>query len=97
MKQQLDEAGVYALVAAISPILREDWVNDALCAQVGWADFFPDDNEGRFAAKSICRRCAVADRCLDYSVTEVEVFGIWSGTSPKERKKIRSAQRLAAA
>lgn len=97
MKQHLAESGVYALVAAVSPILREDWVSDALCAEVGWADFFPDDNEGKFAAKSICARCDVQVQCLNYALTSKEEFGIWSGTSAKQRKRIRSAQRPAAA
>jgi WhiB family redox-sensing transcriptional regulator len=88
MEPQLDESGVIRLIAAMAPILRQDWVDDALCAQVGGDIAFPEGELGALEAKALCRRCGVQVECLDYALGALEPFGIWSGTSPRERRVI---------
>jgi WhiB family redox-sensing transcriptional regulator len=50
-------------------------------------------------AKTVCRTCPVATPCLEYALeadalpNRQRLLGIWGGTSPDERKKIR-ARRL---
>lgn len=48
------------------------WQSDALCAQVGWHDFFLDyqrgDNPARITrARRLCRTCDVTRQCLDHA------------------------------
>lgn len=69
----------------------QPWAEDALCAQVDYGLFFPDTGaHGTVAmAKRICARCPVQTQCLDYALTHMERFGVWGGTSPKQRQQLR--------
>lgn len=79
---------------------RLDWMDDALCAQVGTEIFFPEKGGTADEAKSICHRCTVQSECLTYAL-DIEtsgvwtVTGVWGGTTPIERRDIR--RRLKAA
>jgi len=42
-------------------------------------------------AKEICMRCPVVSECLQVGV--YEEFGIWGGTTPQQRKRIRQQVR----
>ena len=64
--------------------------------------FYPDDwnglggsttmkNLATRTAKEICMRCPVIAECLQVGV--YEDFGIWGGTTPDQRKKIRKQVR----
>jgi WhiB family transcriptional regulator, redox-sensing transcriptional regulator len=44
------------------------------------------------AAMAICAMCPVAEECLEYALAEVEIIGVWGGTSARERLRIRQAQ-----
>lgn len=44
------------------------------------------------AARAICRRCAVAAKCLTYAV-ETGQTGIWGGTTWEERRALTDPQR----
>lgn len=46
------------------------------------------------AAKEICARCPVKDRCLEHALT-FEVFGVWGGTTEAERTELRPIRRSA--
>lgn len=79
--------------------LREkptEWMALANCAGLD-ADFmFPERGENVGPAKAICARCCVRDACLDYALTPpVELWGIWGGTTARERKPLRRARRAA--
>jgi WhiB family redox-sensing transcriptional regulator len=66
----------------------------ALCANTpGLTDeaFFPERGESTREAKAICRQCPVRDQCLEYGLGEH--FGIWGGTSGRERQRIRRQRR----
>ncbi|MDV7268824.1 WhiB family transcriptional regulator, partial [Rhodococcus oxybenzonivorans] len=45
------------------------------------------------AAKQVCRRCPVRDRCLEYALGSYERHGIWGGYTEDERKKLRRSVR----
>jgi len=59
--------------------------------------FFPEDfppnthprirKESIETAREICMRCPVMDKCL--KVGMFEEYGIWGGSTPEQRKKIR--------
>ncbi|GAA2838897.1 hypothetical protein GCM10020220_029780 [Nonomuraea rubra] len=64
--------------------------------------FFPivwDDQAGQRAeqARSICRACPVQAICLDWALRTGEPDGMWGGTTPEERRRIRTRQAQATA
>jgi WhiB family transcriptional regulator, redox-sensing transcriptional regulator len=89
------EAEVAELVAAVPP--PGPWVADALCAQVDTELFFPPKGGSTYEAKAVCARCPVAADCLDYALSlpqQVDYYGIWGGTSERERRRLRAGQTL---
>jgi WhiB family transcriptional regulator, redox-sensing transcriptional regulator len=72
--------------------LAEDWERLALCAgqgHRGW--WFPEDykDEDAVRATAICRACPVAHACLDHALRISPVEGIWAGTTPRQRIRLR--------
>lgn len=57
--------------------------------------FFPDRGESLKPAKAVCDQCIVKDECLEFALTSGERFGVWGGTSERERRRIRRARRAA--
>jgi hypothetical protein len=45
------------------------------------------------SAKQICSECQFIQPCLEYALT-ADVYGVWGGTTEKERKEIRRARKL---
>jgi WhiB family transcriptional regulator, redox-sensing transcriptional regulator len=64
----------------------------ATCRGIG-VDFFYQEHSTASSseerkAKAICKECPVMQACLEWGIAH-ESFGIWGGTSPRERMKIR--------
>jgi WhiB family transcriptional regulator, redox-sensing transcriptional regulator len=59
--------------------------------------FFPDRGESLEPAKAVCAECVVRDECLEFALAAGERFGVWGGTSERERRRIRRQRRTAAA
>lgn len=78
-------------LAPLSPITVKGiaWQDDALCAEVGGDVWFPEEHESPRQAKEVCRRCPVRVECLEYALDNDLRFGVWGGTSERERQKIR--------
>lgn len=69
---------------------RLEWMNEALCREVGSELFFPE-NLGTIAeARKVCSLCNVQTECLEYAL-EAKVDGIWAGTTPTQRQKMKGA------
>lgn len=56
--------------------------------------FFPPSYGSRFykqiaRAKALCSDCPLRAECLDWATTRPSVHGIWGGTTPTERRKMR--------
>ena len=71
-------------------------VKDALCAQTDPEVFFPepkseynDYGNARFA-KRICAKCDYALPCLTTALSNKEEYGVWGGSTAKDRKFIRT-------
>lgn len=66
-----------------------DWRDQAKCSTIGGDLWFPDKSERHVVdrAKKICATCPVAAMCLEAGIDEQ--YGVWGGTSPEERKKLR--------
>lgn len=67
-----------------------------VCEQVPFVFFFDEEYETRVderdkarEAKKICSQCPVQLLCLEYALDANERYGIWGGTTYKERKQIR--------
>lgn len=43
-------------------------------------------------AKKLCSECPVRVQCLEFAIVNVEIYGIWGGTTNKERQKLRVAR-----
>lgn len=55
--------------------------------------FFPEKGRtGGFIAKSICEDCPARRACLQFALDSGEEHGIWGGTTPNERKRLRRAE-----
>jgi len=68
------------------------WVDRALCAQTDPEAFFPEKGGSTREAKRICARCEVKAECLEYALTHDERYGIWGGSSEKERRRLRRSR-----
>jgi WhiB family redox-sensing transcriptional regulator len=73
-----------------------DWMQRAACTQVFPELFFPaspkDDQQIKMA-KQICQDCPVLDECYVYAMN-VNVDGVWAGTTPEQRKLSRKKLNL---
>lgn len=80
---------------------REPWTRQANCLGVDPALFFPERGGSTREAKEVCRGCAVRAACLEYALETRQKFGVWGGTSERQRRRIRrdrnQARRLATA
>ncbi|MEV6108901.1 WhiB family transcriptional regulator [Streptomyces sp. NPDC051940] len=75
------------------------WWRGAACANEDPELFFPVSSAGpaareRERAKAVCRRCVVADDCLDWALRLGRPAGIWGGLDEEERAALRR-RRLA--
>ncbi|WP_156628624.1 WhiB family transcriptional regulator [Mycobacterium sp. 1274756.6] len=68
---------------------REEWQDQALCAQTDPEAFFPEKGGSTREAKKICQRCPVRGECLEYALAHDERFGIWGGLSERERRRLK--------
>jgi hypothetical protein len=69
---------------------RPTWHRLAACQNHPEINWFPEVGESTAPAKTVCETCPVRRPCLGYALAADERFGIWGGTSPKERRKVRA-------
>jgi WhiB family redox-sensing transcriptional regulator len=76
---------------------REGWMEIALCREVGGDFWHPDEGEGQTYATNralaICHECPVRIQCLNHAMANNETLGVWGGTTPSERKRMRKLIR----
>lgn len=68
-----------------------EWMDDARCREIGGDIFMPDNIIQHRQAIAICNSCPVEQPCLDYALATPGVYGIWGGTSEKQRRRLRRA------
>ena len=81
-------------MANVGIVERESWTKQALCA--GHPDrraWFPEEYRSAGPARAVCRVCPVRSECLTYAITTGQDDGIWGGTTPQERRRLRRAAR----
>jgi WhiB family redox-sensing transcriptional regulator len=65
------------------------WTDQAACRGTDTEIFFPANADEEAEALSICATCPVRAQCLEYAVRNKEIYGIWGGTTPDQRRRIR--------
>jgi WhiB family transcriptional regulator, redox-sensing transcriptional regulator len=46
-------------------------------------------------AKTVCARCEVRSECLAFALATWQPYGVWGGTSPEERARLRKKAQAA--
>jgi len=77
----------------ITSHFTQDEVDQALCTKESPQLFFPERGQGGGAgnllvreAKKVCAKCPIRERCLDLALENHEAYGVWGGTSERERR-----------
>ena len=65
------------------------WTNQAACRGTDTEIFYPVTSDEEAEALSICATCPVRAQCLDDALRNRETYGIWGGTTPEQRRRIR--------
>jgi WhiB family transcriptional regulator, redox-sensing transcriptional regulator len=66
-----------------------DWRETGACLSADPDLFFPIAARQTVQAQRICAGCRVRQECLDFAMKTGEAHGIWGGTTPEERFRIR--------
>ncbi|MEP6695299.1 MAG: WhiB family transcriptional regulator [Pseudonocardiales bacterium] len=77
-----------------------DWQLQGACRGSDSDLFFHPENERgqarerrEAAAKAVCDRCPVLQRCREHALTVGESYGVWGGMSESEREGMLTAAR----
>jgi WhiB family redox-sensing transcriptional regulator len=80
--------------------VREPWRHQAACAGQDPEYWFPIEASGYTPAHkravTICRSCPVQAACLNWAMENNEYYGIWGGTSARQRADLRRDRRAIA-
>lgn len=63
------------------------WEDRGACRGADPALFFPERGQTTTEAKAVCATCPVRQQCLAAHLHEPE--GVWGGTTPGQRRRIR--------
>ncbi|HEY0817106.1 MAG TPA: WhiB family transcriptional regulator [Pseudonocardia sp.] len=79
-------------------MFNDEWRQRAACRDEDPELFFPVSEVGPAArqadaAKAVCARCPVRERCLEYAVDNGLDHGIFGGTTEAERRELRRRTR----
>jgi WhiB family redox-sensing transcriptional regulator len=85
-------------VGAVASIRPAAWWDAARCRGTDAALFFPPEEDGEDVrdATAICSGCPVARECLEWALDTDEQFGVWGGTTPRERRRLKRLRRKSA-
>lgn len=71
---------------------RPSWMDAAACSDHDATMFFPENDTDTTAdAVRVCRSCRVRIDCLEFAIDRNERYGIWGGTTPLQRDRLRNA------
>lgn len=87
---------VDALAVLLEIAQRPAWHALAACRGTGVAIFYPGRGESHDEAHELCAGCPVRGECLSAAlqVCRNDDFGVWGGTSMRERKGMRRSAQL---
>jgi WhiB family redox-sensing transcriptional regulator len=87
----------YCIDCRVGVLLGKDgvrWWERAKCRGVDPDLFFPRRGDDTTQAVAVCKACPVQVECLEYALDNGERFGIWGGTTGKDRRKMRRPRKL---
>ena len=78
----------------MAPDATADWRAAGACVTADPDLFFPVSGRGASAAQAerarrVCAGCQVRSQCLAFAMQTKSAEGIWGGTTPEERSRIR--------
>jgi WhiB family redox-sensing transcriptional regulator len=79
------------VIPPLDYIPTQGWQSRAACAGASTTTFFPERGEPTRHAKAVCTSCPVRVDCLTAALDEGEHYGIFGGTSERERRTMRMA------
>jgi WhiB family redox-sensing transcriptional regulator len=79
-----------------------NWRSAGACLSADPDLFFPISSTGPAErqvarAKKICAGCSVRRECLEFALSNNQIYGIWGGTTADDRQRERRRKRRAAA
>jgi WhiB family transcriptional regulator, redox-sensing transcriptional regulator len=77
----------------------EPWRQEAACRDLPGGMFFPtgSSTEEEAPARAVCASCPVRAECLEHALKTRTDYGIWGGTNPRERARLRRQRAKGAA
>lgn len=90
-------AGSLALRASLEDQQSPDtvgWKTRGSCDGLPTDSFFPKDSVGVDAARKVCDNCPVKQVCLEYALENKIEYGVWGGTSERQRRVILKQRRM---
>lgn len=72
-----------------SVVIKDDWVEQAVCSTVDPELWFPEKGGSTRDAIRVCQLCEVREQCLKYALDNDERFGVWGGYSEQERRRMQ--------
>lgn len=80
------------------PEADPSWREDALCKVIGKDhDFFNMGKINVALSKRLCNEeCTVREQCLNFALDNEEMYFIWGGTTPDERKVMLRQRKVSA-
>lgn len=70
-----------------------EWQDRAACRRADLELFYSQEEGDVRAALSYCYGCPVREDCLAHAMTVREAFGVWGGSTERERRRIFRAER----
>jgi WhiB family transcriptional regulator, redox-sensing transcriptional regulator len=70
-----------------------DWQERGACRSASLELFYSDAEEHTRRALALCERCEVQAACLDFAMQHREHYGVWGGTTERERRRIFRRER----
>lgn len=75
-------------VLGVPPSEERPWATFASCTTIPGMTFFPQNKREEAIALAVCAACPVRVECLGHALATNERFGVWGGTTEKERRSL---------
>jgi WhiB family redox-sensing transcriptional regulator len=76
-------------------ILDTSWMEDAYCREAEPEQFhYENEQFQRKLVEQYCKLCPVMNQCLEYALAHEDRFGVWGGTTARQRREILDRKPL---
>ncbi len=71
------------------------WMEEAVCGGAETEAFYSDTERFlRRLTEQYCKKCPVMNQCLEYALASEDQFGVWGGTTPRQRREMLKQKQL---